>query len=223
MKRTKPAAPRASRLTHANPARGAPASPGGQRIDGRRARAERTHGAIVKAILDLIDEGNLEPTAQQVATRAKVALRSIRQHFESREALLAAAAEAHATRAEEGGAVDPDLALDAKLAAFADRRARVLERTSAIRRSAYIVEHKSPAIASLVRATVRRRRQEVAAAFARELDELRPGQRKPALDALDLVTSGRAWDYARREMGLGVDEATRLMASTMAAALRPAS
>lgn len=193
-----------------------------KRIDGRRARAERTHRAIVDAILDLIDEGNLEPTAQQVATRAKVALRSIRQHFESREALLTAAAEAHAARAEDLGPVDPALPVRAKVAAFVERRARSLERTSAIRRSAYVVEHRSPAIATLVRTTVRRRRGEVAAVFAPELDRLDAPQRKRALDALDLATNGRTWDYARREMGLGESEAAALMTDALDAALRRA-
>ena len=208
MKRTKPAAARASRTPT-----------GEKQIDGRRARAERTHGAIVDAILHLIDEGNLEPTAQEVATRAKVALRSIRQHFESREALLTSAAEAHASRAEDEGAVDPSLPLRAKLAALSERRARSLERTSAIRRSAYIVEHKSPAIAALVRATVRKRRHEVAATFRQELERLDGAERKTVLDALDWAASGRAWDYARREMGLGVDEAASLMLRAMTAAI----
>lgn len=190
-----------------------------KKIDGRRARAVRTHEAIVEAILDLIDQGNLEPTAQEVADRAGVALRSIRQHFESREALLIAAANAHAARAEPAEPIDPDLPFEGRLGAFVRARAQELERTSAIRRSASLVEHKSAAIASILRTTVRRRRQEVATVFARELDPLPPAAKKAALETLDLATSGRAWDYARREMGLGVEDSVRLVQRSMAFAL----
>ncbi|MEO8875446.1 MAG: hypothetical protein ABI461_07665, partial [Polyangiaceae bacterium] len=68
------------------------------KTDGRHLRAARTHHAIVSALLDLAAQGELAPTAQAIATRAKVALRSIRQHFPTREALFVAAAEEHARR-----------------------------------------------------------------------------------------------------------------------------
>ena len=55
----------------------------------------RTRAAIVAALYDLVRAGDPAPTAARIAKRAGVALRSIGQHFPSREALLAAVAEHH--------------------------------------------------------------------------------------------------------------------------------
>jgi AcrR family transcriptional regulator len=84
------------------------------RVDGRTLRAQRTRQAIVDALLDLIESGVLLPTGEQIAARANVALRSIRQHFESRESLMLAAAERHAERAPSPGelTVEGSLRLD---------------------------------------------------------------------------------------------------------------
>src|SRR3954465_7340684 len=66
--------------------------------DGRRLRAVRTRARILEALLELLDEGRPEPTASEIAERAGVALRSIAQHFKTREQLLAALAEKHLAR-----------------------------------------------------------------------------------------------------------------------------
>ncbi|MEM8661237.1 MAG: helix-turn-helix domain-containing protein [Pseudomonadota bacterium] len=59
-------------------------------IDGRRLRSERSRRAIVAAGIALMKEGTLAPTAQQIAARAQVGLRSFFRHFEDMEALYAA-------------------------------------------------------------------------------------------------------------------------------------
>ena len=55
--------------------------------DGRTVRAERTRQALVDALLSLLDEGQLQPTAERIAVRAGVSERSVFQHFPDREAL----------------------------------------------------------------------------------------------------------------------------------------
>jgi AcrR family transcriptional regulator len=57
--------------------------------DGRIQRSERSREAIVQAMLDLIDEGTLSPTAQQVAARADVGVRTVFRHFSDMETLFA--------------------------------------------------------------------------------------------------------------------------------------
>ncbi|PLW82488.1 hypothetical protein CWI75_12105 [Kineobactrum sediminis] len=61
--------------------------------DGRRLRSERSRQIILDAMLALIEEGNLVPTAQQVADRAGVGIRSVFRHFSDMENLFAAADE----------------------------------------------------------------------------------------------------------------------------------
>ena len=60
--------------------------------DGRTVRAERTRQALVDSLLGLLDEGQMTPTAAQIAARAGVSERSVFQHFPDREALLEAVA-----------------------------------------------------------------------------------------------------------------------------------
>lgn len=58
--------------------------------DGRRQRSERSRHAIIKASLDLIEEGVLVPTAQQISERAGVGIRSFFRHFADMESLFEA-------------------------------------------------------------------------------------------------------------------------------------
>ena len=62
-----------------------------QSSDGRRQRSERSQTAIIKAALSLMDEGMLVPTAQQIADRAGVGIRSFFRHFADMDSLFLAA------------------------------------------------------------------------------------------------------------------------------------
>ena len=64
-------------------------------LDGRAARALRTRNRVVDALLDLVDEGDLRPSAADVARRAGVSLRSVFQHFDDLETLFRVAGERH--------------------------------------------------------------------------------------------------------------------------------
>jgi AcrR family transcriptional regulator len=57
--------------------------------DGRRVRSERSRKAIIDAMLKLVAEGTLVPTAQQVSERAGVGLRSVFRHFSDVESVFA--------------------------------------------------------------------------------------------------------------------------------------
>lgn len=190
------------------------------RVDGRTARAHRTRSAILDALLDLIDRGTLQPTASEVATQAGVALRSIRQHFESREVLFLAASERHAermAREQEGDAhaLVSDGSLDERIRRFVASRAHALEATSSIRRAAVLRESTSAALSLALRTPARERRREVERVFATELAAREPRERTSVLDALDLVTSGKAWDALRRDMSRSRADAERVMATAL--------
>tara|TARA_B100001540_G_scaffold313386_1_gene336221 strand:- start:984 stop:1619 length:636 start_codon:yes stop_codon:yes gene_type:complete len=58
-------------------------------VDGRRLRSERSRQAIIDAMLGLVVEGVLVPTAQQVSERAGVGIRSVFRHFSDMESLYA--------------------------------------------------------------------------------------------------------------------------------------
>lgn len=58
-------------------------------VDGRRARSERSKQAIIDASLALMEDGNLIPTAQQIADRSGVGIRTFFRHFKDMENLFA--------------------------------------------------------------------------------------------------------------------------------------
>ena len=55
--------------------------------DGRRLRAVRSRDRIVDAMLALVGEGEMNPSAVQIAERAGVGLRSVFRHFEDMDTL----------------------------------------------------------------------------------------------------------------------------------------
>ena len=65
-----------------------PSSRRGPPRDGRALRSERSRRPIVEALFALVGEGVLQPTAQQVADRAGVGIRTVFRHFEDMDALL---------------------------------------------------------------------------------------------------------------------------------------
>ncbi len=178
------------------------------KVDGRRERTKRTRAAIVGALTALLDEGRIEPTAAEIAERAGVAVRSIAQHFASREELLLAVAEHHAARmSHEPLEVQGDF--EQRLAALVAARARALEASAAMRRAAAVVLGRSPAVARALERVARERREETARVFAREIAA--SADAAAVERAVALVTSGRAWDALRGEMGMGTKAAREQM------------
>jgi AcrR family transcriptional regulator len=57
------------------------------RVDGRRRRGEDNRARIIKALLELILDGDYTPSAEQVAMRADVSLRTVFRHFEDMDRL----------------------------------------------------------------------------------------------------------------------------------------
>jgi TetR/AcrR family transcriptional regulator, regulator of autoinduction and epiphytic fitness len=185
------------------------------RVDGRHARAIRTREAIVTAVLELVTERGVAPTGLQIAERAGVALRSIGQHFTSREELLLAAAEVHMRAvAAVAKPVDPALPLAARIIAFASSRARDLEATAAVRRASGRFEATSPAVAEGFAIVGRVRRKVAAKIFATEVKD-----RPELVDLLDVVAGARAWDAMRRDQGHSVPVAEKRMAALLRAVL----
>lgn len=55
--------------------------------DGRRARSRASRAKIIQAMMDLITDGDMNPSTARVAKRAGVGLRSIFRHFDDKDAL----------------------------------------------------------------------------------------------------------------------------------------
>ncbi|HEY2746671.1 MAG TPA: TetR family transcriptional regulator [Polyangia bacterium] len=190
------------------------------KVDGRAARAERTRNAVVDALLDLIDGGNLQPTAQEVATRAGVSPRIVYFHFEDHAKLFAAAAARQSERVlADFRVIDASAPFAERLDAFVAMRARMFARAFNTRRAARLYEHVAPIVAGTLAFIRAVKREEAERVFARELDAMRPPRRRDRAVALGAVTSFNTWESLRAHAGLSLEDTRRVWRGLIAAVL----
>jgi AcrR family transcriptional regulator len=191
-------------------------------LDGRSARAVRTRAAVVRALLGLIAEGDLRPTAGRIAERAGISLRSVYVHFEDLDDLfLAAAREQRARVGKLVRALPADGPFEDRLTAFTAQRARVLDAIAPVAKATALQEPWSPALASASRYARRQGRAELEQVFAIELAALAPASRTRALDACDALTSSDSWEFLRTRRNLGIVAATATVTDALRTLLRP--
>lgn len=189
--------------------------------DGRRARRHRSRDLAVDALLDLLQEGVPRPTAQQVAERSGVSLRSIFRIFDDVETLHAAANTRQLARVRHLFVNVPSSGpLASRIDAIVAINARLYEAVAPIRRAALRVAAESgPAREQLGRARSWLR-GEIDRVFAREVAA--PGGHERAA-AVELMLSFEAWDQLRASQGLTVEGATAVVRSTTLAIMEAAS
>jgi TetR/AcrR family transcriptional regulator, regulator of autoinduction and epiphytic fitness len=192
------------------------------REDGRTARSRRTRTAVVDALLALQEEGNLAPTAQQVAERAGVALRTVFGHFSDMETLWVEAGQRELQALTDlADEIPPDLPLSERIARFAVSRARVLEKLLPVARAARLREPSSPALAANRVMFIAAGDAEAAAVFAAELDGRDAAARARLLDAVFVAAGGPTWEVLRHDRGLTPADAEAHVARTLTALLDP--
>ncbi|HEY8513967.1 MAG TPA: TetR/AcrR family transcriptional regulator [Candidatus Binatia bacterium] len=190
------------------------------RLDGRLARSERSRRAVVTALLDLLEGGNVRPTAAQIAQRAGVSLRSVFQHFESIETLFAAAADLQMERLAPLLVPTPASGeLGERIAMLVARRSRLLEAITPVRRASLRVEPFSKEVSTRLEAARARARAEVERVFAQELDARPAAQRRELAAALGAAASWSVWENLRRHQGLSVERARKVMTLMLTALL----
>jgi TetR/AcrR family transcriptional regulator of autoinduction and epiphytic fitness len=188
-----------------------PAVPGEpEPIDGRTARAARTRDAIVEACLELIDEGDLRPTAPRIAERAGVSVRSVFQHFDDLEALFSAVGDKVRVRLTPLIApIDPTVPLAERATALVSQRATVLEEVTPVLRAALVHSAASPVISRQFAGGHAFFRDQVREVFAPELAAATdPDHLETALVAL---LSWSTWETLRASQGLDPGEASRTL------------
>jgi TetR/AcrR family transcriptional regulator, regulator of autoinduction and epiphytic fitness len=189
--------------------------------DGRTVRAERTRRRLVEALLGLLDEGHLRPTAAEIAERAGVSERSLFQHFPDREGLLEAVARQQYDRVMPTlRPIDASLPLGERIEQFTRQRARLYELIGGVRRAALLIEHDSPAVAGWLTSARRAKAAEVERVFRRELEAIPPDEREPLRAALVTVCAWPAWESWRTHQRLGVARARTAMGAAIEALLR---
>ncbi|HEY3949176.1 TetR/AcrR family transcriptional regulator [Phenylobacterium sp.] len=180
--------------------------------DGRRRRGQDNRARIVAAMLDIIHAGDMAPSAEQVAQRADVGLRTVFRHFQDMDSLF------REMSVVIMGELEAAAATPFRSEAWRDRVLELVERrgwafekvgpflratTLLRRRSKYMdVDHEQ-----LVKALREILKQQLPPVVAR--DQLK-------VEALDLLLSFEAWSRLRREQGLSPKRAQE----TLEAAVR---
>ncbi len=175
-------------------------------VDGRVARGARNKRALVEAMLSLIEEGELQPTARDISERAGLALRSVFHHFEDLEGLLSMVAQVQTER--HWRLLEPipsDVPLEDRLQTLLAQRARLFEAITPVRKASRLHEHRSGVLASRLAESRDLLRDQLRATFAPEL----VGADRAALDALEAVSSWETWVGLRQNRRLSVERTTR--------------
>jgi AcrR family transcriptional regulator len=188
-------------------------------VDGRARRSQRSRAAIVQAVFDLVGEGVVQPTAQQVAERAEVGLRSVFRHFSDMESLLAEVDQRVRAQALPLLELEPPRGTRAERAhELIARRVQLFERIAPYKRSGSVHRWRSPFVARNHAELARALR----AAMLRSLPELRDAP-ADVVEALDAALSFETWDRLRTDQRLGRERASAALERTVFALLSEVS
>jgi AcrR family transcriptional regulator len=191
--------------------------------DGRRLRRDRNREAVVDALLALFDEGNLNPSADEIASRCGVSARSVFRYFDDIEMLGRVAFQRQQQR------IMPLVVFDAnplddqqtKARALAEHRARLFEVIESI---GTVVRLRAPfnlVIATHLTEGRAYLRQQVADLFAPELAAAQPALAAQLLATADVLTSFESWRLLRDDQRLTIDEAIAALTNSLCALLTP--
>ncbi len=190
-------------------------------IDGRVDRVLRSRLAICDACLDLIQEGVLQPSADQVADRAGLSRRSIFYHFKDLAELYDAVVEAGMAHcAPLLKRIPPELPLAERIAMLADVRSTFFEATAPVARALTAQSLTGAAGDEARRVSLEaldRQREDVALVFERELAPLPAAARAEATEALAVAVSPSAWEHLRRGRDLSLPRARAVLTRTLTA------
>jgi len=195
-------------------------------VDGRQSRTLRSRRAICEACLDLVQEGQLQPSADQIAERAGVSRRSVFNHFadlgELYDAVVDAGLQRCAPLLEE---IPPDTPVAARVERLVAVRSRFLEATSAFTRALTAQSLVGPAADQARRVAgsgLARQHREIEALFAADLRHRSARERGDVIEAVSAALGPAQWEFLRRSRGASLQRARALVARTVTAILRDA-
>ena len=179
----------------------------GEMPDGRRARGHENRRKIIEAMLGLIGGGAISPSAEEVAARAGVGLRTVFRHFDDMDSLYREISELMTAELMPiATAPLPPGGWRARLAELVERRSRVFEKMMPFKIAADVHRHRSvflrdehAQLSAMQRATLR--------------EALPPKLRLggAAFEALDLLMSFDSWRRLRQDQKLPVAQAKKTL------------
>jgi AcrR family transcriptional regulator len=189
-------------------------------IDGRHARSERSRTAMVDALLDLLKEGNLKPSATQIADRAGVTQRTLFNHFGDMDSIIQAAAGRQTERVLKMLPDAGDGSFEERVTSYCSGLATLLEETMNVRWAVVTTDNATTSSVRAVQAAREFMRAHLAEAFAPELDTVDHADRALVLDAIEIQLDPAAWRLRRQQQGLSFEDCRAVLERSIASLLR---
>ena len=175
--------------------------------DGRRRRSQDSRARIVQAMLELVREGDVSPSAELVAARADVGLRTVFRHFKDLESLyreMSAVIETELMALVQTpfkGVTRRERVLE-----LVERRSWAYERIGPFKRASEAHRHQSPALALDNAKMVQISREILRRQLPPEL-----AKDRVRFEAIDMLLSFDAWNRLRRDQELTPKRATEVL------------
>lgn len=184
-------------------------------LRGRQTRSDRTRDTVLNAFLALIEEGDVNPTADRVAQRSGVSLRTVYHQFDDMESIHRLAGELLFARVQQIPThFDPSMPLSQRVDAYIRYRATVFDLLHPLSSAARIREPLSAALRTNRDEMLRYGEDNVRHAFVPELADLKPPQARRLVVAISLATNWSAWYALLEELQQSRAEAIAVMRAT---------
>jgi AcrR family transcriptional regulator len=185
--------------------------------DGRRLRRSRNRETVVDALLALYGEGNLDPSAADVAERSGLSPRSLFRYFTDVDDLARAAIDRQYAILMPMAVIDLDMdaSLSERAKSLVERRVKVFEIAGKVGLVARLRAPFEPVIAEQLTGIRTQLRAQIEALFSEELKALGATRGRAALAAIDSLCTFEAYYLWRCDQVLEMAEITTLMTDSI--------
>lgn len=195
-----------------------------QIADGRSARRERNREAVIDAFIELIMNGENDPSVDDIADKAGVSYRSVYRYFEDRTDMMAAAADRamqwiRPLLVEASGPYKADDPLDHRIDAVVDARSEVYMQIAEVLRTALLRSNSQPFVANELYQARELLREQINVRFANELDAFSPRERELRLTSIDQTLQFQSLEYVMHDRGHTREELERYLRGQIRLAL----
>lgn len=199
----------------------------GPEMDGRRLRSIRNRELVAHTTLELLREGYLDPSVDDIATRSGLSQRTVFRLFGDVEQLFSAAVAAQAERVGTLlGALQVTGTRKARIQRLVRARARLYEEVSPVRRFALRHAPFQPVIRSGIEGLNAVLRGQLEDLFEIEISTCPRNERAGLVERLNLLSSWPVWETLRNDQHLSIKASeaavTRLLTLVLEDACGPA-
>jgi AcrR family transcriptional regulator len=192
------------------------AAKGPQESDGRKHRSQKSQARIVNAMLELVAQGNLEPSADQIADIAEVGRRSVFRHFKDMDTLYREVSDS--IEATMGSIVQqPFEAADwrGRVLELVDRRAIGFEKMKPFLLAGQVHRHRSAFLKTSHARFVGMLRMILLGILPKDA-----AGNVVLVEAIDLLLSFESWNRLREDQGLSIAKAKLVLKNAIESLLQ---